>query len=159
LSNLFTAGGVVDKIALSFIFVLSVLIALGSIPLKIGTLANPGPGFFPFVAGALLGIISLSSLIEQVLFATTKREQGSWPAKDGMKRLIQTSIGLILYIALLEKAGFILVTFFLLTFLFWRVGYQRWYISWAGGVLFTLFFFLLFRILLKVPFPKGWMGI
>ncbi len=148
-----------DKSSLSFILVLSIFISFGSIPLKLGTLANPGPGFFPFVAGAILGILSLASLIERIFSSSGKGEKSSWPAKGGIRRLIQTSLALIFYVLFLEKAGFILITFCLLTFLFWRVGYQRWHVSFAGGLLFTLFFYFLFRVLLQVPFPKGWLGI
>ncbi len=73
-------------------------------------------------------------------------------------KILTTSLSLVLYAIALQPLGFILVTFLLLVFLFKVIGELGWKASFAGPLLSTLFFYLLFRVWLEVPFPMGPFG-
>ena len=121
--------------------------------LKLGTLRQPGPGFFPFWSGLLLGTLSLILLArslksrEQLGFGATQ-----WPA------LLLVLGALLAYLLFLETLGFVIVTFLFLVLLF-RFGKTGWIKSTAGSVIATSLAYALFRLWLKVQLPRGLFGL
>jgi putative tricarboxylic transport membrane protein len=127
-----------------------------SIRLKVGSFHMPGPAFLPFFAGALLGILSLISLV-QTWKEKAKQEPGPWSGTPFVKLALLLGV-LFVYTALLEVLGFILGTFLLLLFLF-RVVEP---VGWKTVILVTVFTmggtYLLFGILIESTLPKGFLG-
>jgi putative tricarboxylic transport membrane protein len=121
--------------------------------LKLGTLRQPGPGFFPFWSGLLLGTLSLILLArslksrEQLGFGATQ-----WPA------LLLVLGALLAYLLFLETLGFVIVTFLFLLLLF-RFGKTGWIKSTAGSVIATSLAYALFRLWLQVQLPRGLFGL
>ncbi len=121
--------------------------------LKLGTLRQPGPGFFPFWSGLLLGTLSLILLArslksrEQLGFGATQ-----WPA------LLLVLGALLAYLLFLEELGFVIVTFVFLLLLF-RFGKTGWIKSTAGSVIATSLAYALFRLWLQVQLPRGLFGL
>ena len=127
-----------------------------SIRLKVGSFHMPGPAFLPFFAGALLGILSLISLV-QTWREKEARGAGPWGGTPFLKLALLLGV-LFIYTALLEVLGFILGTFLLLLFLF-RVVEP---VGWKTVILVTVFTmggtYLLFGILIESSLPKGFLG-
>jgi hypothetical protein len=127
-----------------------------SLQLKVGTFHAPGPAFLPFYAGALLGILSLISLVQT--WKEEKRQgDGPWGGTPFVR--LGSLLGvLFLYTVLLEVLGFILGTFLLLLFLF-RVVEP---VGWKTVILVTALTmggtYLLFGVLIESTLPKGFLG-
>jgi len=128
-----------------------------SIRLKVGSFHMPGPAFLPFFAGALLGILSLISLVQTWREKEAREATGPWGGTPFLKLALLLGV-LFIYTALLEVLGFILGTFLLLLFLF-RVVEP---VGWKTVILVTVFTmggtYLLFGILIESSLPKGFLG-
>jgi putative tricarboxylic transport membrane protein len=121
--------------------------------LKLGTLRQPGPGFFPFWGAVLLGTLSLILLVRS-LRSRERLNFGAlrWPA------LVLILAALLIYLLFLEALGFVIVTFCFLLLLF-RFGETGWIKSAASSVVATSLAYALFRLWLQVQLPRGWFGI
>jgi putative tricarboxylic transport membrane protein len=128
-----------------------------SLRLGIGTVRDPGSGFVLFYASLLfIGCIVLTLLL------SCFNRQGSAPAQSwrGLcRRKVLVVVGAsILYLPLLEKLGYLLATFALMLVLF-GLGRLRLLVllSCAGATVAGSYF--IFHTLLKVPLPKGMLGL
>jgi len=125
----------------------------GFTKLKLGTLRQPGPGFFPFWGGLLLGAFALILLARSLKSRQWRMSEAiPWPA------LILVLGALLGYLLFLETLGFVIVTFlFLLAlFCFAEIGWIR-QIAWS--VIATSIVYALFKFWLKVQLPSGLFGI
>lgn len=114
-----------------------------------------GPGFFPIVLLAILGIMSIALLIG----AIRKWPQGArapWPARFSPLALVVGAI--VAYAAVLPYLGFLITTFLFSTALF-RFGYPRkWLLPLGGGAVTSLAAMLVFEVWLHTQFPPGLLG-
>jgi putative tricarboxylic transport membrane protein len=125
----------------------------GFTKLKLGTLHQPGPGFFPFWGAMLLGTLSLILLVRS-LRSSDRLNFGAvrWSA------LVLVLAALLIYLLFLEALGFVIVTFCFLLLLF-RFGQIGWIKSAASSVVATSLAYALFQLWLRVQLPRGWFGI
>jgi len=125
----------------------------GFTKLKLGTLHQPGPGFFPFWGGLLLAACALILLARSVK-SRERLASGAipWPA------LIMVLGALLGYLLFLETLGFIIVTllFLLALFCFAEIGWIK-HVAWS--VIATSLVYALFKLWLKVPLPSGLFGL
>lgn len=125
----------------------------GFTKLKLGTLRQPGPGFFPFLGGLLLGACALILLARSL---KSRERLGAraipWPA------LIFVLGALLGYLLFLETLGFVIVTllFLLALFCFAEIGWIK-HVAWSAIA--TSLVYALFKLWLKVPLPSGLFGI
>ena len=117
--------------------------------LKLGTLHQPGPGFFPFWAGVVLGLLSL------ILLLNSLRNQVSL-SLSGLKswKLLLVAGALLAYLLLLETLGFVTITFLFL-FLLLRLEYKGWVFSAVSALLGALASYAIFQLWLKTQLPTG----
>ncbi|MGH7325130.1 MAG: tripartite tricarboxylate transporter TctB family protein [Candidatus Rokuibacteriota bacterium] len=150
--------------------VLVVVAYIHSTRLDVGSVARPGPGFFPLVLTVALGVVAVA-----LLLASTRRRHGdqrageeAGPASEGpgaepiprirLGKLVATVGALAIYLALFERLGFILATIGFLAFLLGTLGAYRWPIAIAAGVLVALATYLVFDTWLQVRLPAGVLG-
>ena len=124
-----------DLISSLFWFAVAIYFSIeGFIHLTVGTLSQPGPGFFPFLGGVVLGLLSLIQLLKSL----KNRDSLSLSGLKSSKFLLATGATLA-YLLLLEKIGFVTITFLFLFLLFRleykRLGDQRRLCSGRGGFL------------------------
>jgi len=124
----------------------------GLIYLKLGTLRQPGPGFFPFWGGVVLALLSLV----QPLKSFKNRDMPSLSGLKSSKLLLATGATLA-YLLLLETLGFVTITFLFL-FLLFRLEYKRWVISAAFALVGAVSSYALFNLWLKTQLPAGPFG-
>ena len=121
--------------------------------LRFGSIAAPGPGFFPLCLAAVLSLVSLGLLISAL------REPGAVTASaasaGGRLKVIGTLGGLLVYALVLEPLGFLLATFALLLFFFTALQRQRWFVALGGSVATALATYLVFKVWLGVNLPSG----
>ena len=130
--------------------------------MPVGRVGKPGPGFLPLWLGIILAGLSAILWAD----ATWRRQQPpevrAQPVSEKKRwplNVVWTAIAIFAYSLLLEYAGFIVCTFFLLLFLFGIIGKQKWWVVLAGSFLITLISHLLFKVGLQVQLPRGILGI
>ncbi len=147
-----------DFFSTLFWLIFAICIAIESRRLGLGKWSAPGPGYFPFGAGILLGLISLSISIKSLLkkpfkktapVLTHPQEHSNWQS------LVLTLLAMLFYVFLLNWLGFILCTFLLIAFYVWVIGKHNWFVSFIAALLTTAASYLLFEIVLDAQFPKG----
>lgn len=123
--------------------------------LEVGSLARPGPGFFPLVLSAALFVVAV------VLLARSRRADGApaiprEPIARG--RLAATVGALTAYVLLFERLGFIPATVGMLAFLFAALARYRWPIALGAALVVTTAAWVLFDTWLHVRLPAGVLG-
>jgi len=144
---------ILNRISPIFLMGLSVLIGFGSIKLGIGTPGNMGPGFMPFLASALLFILSLLILKGLGGVDEGKKERPS----TGWKNLLKPGIliiALCVYMLFLNVLGYLLTAFLLMSQMLFISEPKKWYMNIALGAIIAILSFTLFKWL-QVQLPTG----
>jgi putative tricarboxylic transport membrane protein len=92
--------------------------------LHVGSVHRPGPGFLPFYAALLLAALALASLVTD--WRTASGSAAHIWGGIGWGRMLIMLAALFLYVAVLERLGFVVATFLLLLVLFRLVEPYRW---------------------------------
>jgi len=143
-------------IANVFWMVLSIAICLESWRLDVGGLHTPGPGFLPFYAAILLGVLALISLI-QILKETEGPATGIWGGGRWFK-LVFMLVSLFIYVLLFNLLGFVLATFLLLLVLFRVIEPYGWKMVLISSLLTITGTYFFFVVLLESRLPRGFLG-
>jgi len=141
-----------DTVSAAFWFALAGAVCYGASLLGLGSAGEPGSGFILFWSGLILAVLSLVVLAESIRAAgETRHESGSisWP------KVFLVLAALVLYGLLLERLGFILTSFLLLSFLLGISDEAKWptVLTVATGA--ALGSFVLFDLWLQIRLPKG----
>lgn len=126
-----------------------------SYSLGLGEWSRPGPGYFPFGAGLLFGIFSLSVFVKTLRrlplkeIAIQSHEQLQW------QNMVLILFGMLAYTLLLKRIGFVLCTFFIVVLFIRVIARERWFKSIMTALVVTLTFHLFFNILLNAQLPSG----
>lgn len=144
----------------SAIFWLAVglLLSLWSLSYNIGTLTQPGPGFYPLGLGILLILFSLILLVQGIRSSPTTKKVSPFSVSGGWKKVAYAVLVLLLLTFFFETIGYLLTFFLLIMLLMAGAGMQSW-----KRILLTAFFsalgvYLVFVLLLKQPLPRGFLG-
>jgi putative tricarboxylic transport membrane protein len=138
-----------------FFFLLGIGVCYFSFRIGLGRPSHPGPGFLPFLAGLLLAFLSFLLLL-RVAFG---RMVESWPITFKIKNIAVILLAMAAYGFLLDRIGFVFVTFLFVTFLIRAIEPQSWVKSIVAGVCSSGASYLLFEILLKSQLPRSPLGI
>jgi|WetSurSiteA1Bulk_404760.scaffolds.fasta_scaffold115847_2 putative tricarboxylic transport membrane protein len=136
-----------------------VLFCIGGLHYGIRRSGIPGPGFLPFVTGLILVALSLLLLVSRVWKAPGEADPKGEPMPGGqaLRRILIVLGALCLYALILEPLGFVL-TAFLFMIVVLRLEPRRWSFVMPAAIGTTVFFYILFKTLLRVPLPPGILG-
>jgi|SRR5665647_438423 putative tricarboxylic transport membrane protein len=136
-----------------------IVICIGAFRLSLGSMNNPGPGMFPFLAGAILAMLA-SILLFQSLRSKEAPAQGDafFIGAGGTKKAGLILLALFAYSLSMEYLGFILGTALFLAFLLAVVEPQRWYIVVFGSIAASLLAYTIFKVAFDTPLPVGLYG-
>jgi hypothetical protein len=144
-----------DQVSAVLWLMVGVGIIAASIPYGLGTLASPGTGFLPFLAGLAISFFSSVG----ILHATLKQRHGArWkPTMKGFmwEKSLTVTGALLAYVFLLKPLGFFLCTAFFVGFLLRTIQPQKWPVVIAGAVGAAAASFGIFEIWLQAQLPKG----
>jgi hypothetical protein len=141
-----------DRVSGLFWLTVAGAASLHGLTLKLGSLDRPGPGFFPFWGGVVLGLLSL------VLLVTSRETPGTEAVSGrGPIRLLVVAGALLGYLGFLETLGFTTVTFLFLLLLF-RLAGKGWTFSAAAALAGAAAAYALFQLWLKTQLPAGPFG-
>jgi hypothetical protein len=147
----------IDQTSSLFWLLVSMAVFVESIRLGIGSLHNPGMGFLTFGASGILGILSLTLLLQTSL----RKEKGAaatlFPTAL-WKRVVLVLMILVVYSRLMPVMGYLISTFLLMTALFWILERKKIALVLVSSVLSTLLTYIVFSKWLNCQFPDGLFG-
>jgi putative tricarboxylic transport membrane protein len=145
---------------IAFIWIaLGVFLCAESSSLGIGGIMEPGPGFMPFVMGAVMIGLAIALFFESYL-QTRKipsKKISLW-SDVYWKRVVYVAVIMLAYAVLLPKLGYLLDTFVLMVLLLKSGATIKWPTAIFVGALTAGFSYVLFGTWLHVPFPRGILG-
>ncbi len=139
-----------DLVAGFFGIFFSVTMMIGSIGYRLGTPSEPQPGFFPFLAGGILVVLSTILLVR----AFSGRGEEAEPFGELWRPAI-LAIGLFLYSLLLDSMGYIIATIILSMVVLRVLDTKAWLKLVAISLILSVGTYFLFDRLLDVPLPLG----
>lgn len=145
-----------DRAAAAVLLVFGLIALEEARKLRLGSIARPGPGFFPVLLAAAFSVVCLVLLVQ------------AWRAHDapaaagtllGWRKIAAAMAALFVYAFALERLGFVAATFALLLFFFKALERQRWATALAGSLATAFVTYLVFKVWLNVQLPPGpWSG-
>lgn len=124
---------------------------------RVGTGAEPGPGFLPFWGGIVLAAVS-AFFLARAFFKRVRTESPFFPEGDSWKRVVLTGSALVLYPLLLKPLGFTLATMLFVGVLVKTVFPQGWGKTIVTAVLAAAAARIIFVTLLGIRMPAGVLG-
>ncbi len=147
-----------DRMCALFLLVVAIGICIGSVRLSLGELHKPGPGFFSFIAGAILGVLSFLVFLQSFKGLPGDERKAFWPKLQIVLKMAYVFIALILYTIGMEYLGFFFSTLLFLGFLLRGIEPQRWLVVLTCSILGTIVFYGIFKYWLDVQLPGGVLG-
>jgi hypothetical protein len=144
-----------DVLSDLFLLFFGIFFTVESFKFGLGEWGRPGPGYFPFGAGLLFGVICLSVLVRTLGKARPSKIPIESPDRFYWQNVVLVVVGLLAYALLLRKVGFALCTFGLVVFCIRLVARQGWLNSIMTGLVVTILFHVFFNILLNAQLPNG----
>ncbi|MBP1708376.1 MAG: Tripartite tricarboxylate transporter TctB family [Deltaproteobacteria bacterium] len=140
-----------------FWLLFSLIICVEAYRLKIGTIHDPGPGFFPFGAGLIMLLLSLAALLQSV---TTKQKVEETSRQETFRwwNIVIILATITAYALSLEKIGFLNNTFVFMSLLLKVVEPQPWKTAVIGGLITTLAANVIFNVIFRTQIPNGILG-
>ncbi len=131
------------------------LACYGATRLGLGSVTEPGVGFIFFWSGLILVILSLIVLADSIRSSEdTVREMGEM----NWAKIALVLLSLLLYAFFLERLGFVLTTFVLMSFLLGCIEGTNWIRSLGVAGAAALASYAIFELWLKIRLPKGLFG-
>jgi putative tricarboxylic transport membrane protein len=132
-----------------FFLAIGIVFMIGAFKLQVGVPTEPRPGFFPFIDGIVLIVLSLLFLIQ------------AWGGKAGESQAfgkmggpVLVVLTLILYVATLETLGYIITTT-ILSAIVLKVMETKPRILVLVSLILAVVSYLIFDRLLGVTLPRG----
>lgn len=144
-----------DSASAFFWIVVGILACYGATGLGLGSVTEPGAGFIFFWSGLILAVLSFAVLV-QSLRSTENTVQET--AEINWQKIALVLLSLLLYGVFLERLGFVLSTFLLMSFLLGWIEGTNWARSLAVASAAALASYAIFELWLRIRLPKGIFG-
>jgi putative tricarboxylic transport membrane protein len=140
-----------------FWLLFSLLTCVEAYRLRLGTINNPGPGFFPFSAGLIMLIVSLAALFQST--AGRKKAEKTTPQEPvRWWNIVIILAAITAYAFSLEKIGFLINTFLFICLMLKVVEPQTWKTAIIGGLITSIAANLVFNVIFQTHIPRGILG-
>lgn len=135
-----------------FLLLISSTICYAAMGLGIGQSQNPGPGFFPFFSGLIVGIFSIAMILRSQRDRATPIPETSPLLTSKAASILVVLIACGLFV---ERAGFHVCIFISAIFMLRINGIKRWSALICYSASLSLAVFFVFNKLLDVRLPLG----
>jgi putative tricarboxylic transport membrane protein len=142
-----------DRVSGLFWLAVALFAAAQGLSLGLGSLHRPGPGFFPFWGGVVLGLLSILLVVR----SPARDAPGAARVRPDTAKPVVAAGAILGYLLLLEVLGFVPVTFLFLLLLFRRER-RSWAFSAASAAAGAAGCYVVFQIWLKTQLPTGPLG-
>ena len=153
-----------EAIAGLVIFLFGLLTTVLSLKWPIGTFRMAGSGMFPLILGILLMILSVIFVL-RIFFQGKKGKKGQIK-KEAPSESSESPVQLILFLGTMvlvtvffNQLGYPLSSFLLMVALLRILGVKRWRFTLPLSFITAVVCYFIFVQFLKIPLPKGWIGI
>lgn len=128
-------------------------------PLPLGSLVDPGSGFFPLITGVALVILSIIMILADRLKKNKTKQNGVKVAGDNYDpaKVVKYMVALIIYAGVLQAVGFLITTAALLFVVFRIMRFKNTFVSFVVAIVSSVVFYYLFSYPLEVSLPKGFL--
>ena len=131
-----------------------------ALKMPIGTFRAAGSGMFPLILGILLMFLSCIFLLKLLYQHKQTITKGDSVAQhESPVQLILFFGTMVLATAFFNQLGYPLVSFLLLVVLLRTLGMKQWFFNILLSFLSAVASYFLFVQWLKIPLPKGWIGL
>ena len=143
------------------IFLFGLITTVLSLKMAIGTFRIAGTGMFPLILGILLVILSGTFVLKISLQGKERqvKKEASIESSESPKALILFLGTMALVTLIFNKLGYPLSAFLLMLALLRVLGVKRWRLTLPLSLMTAVVCYFLFVHWLKIPLPKGWIGI
>jgi hypothetical protein len=138
-------------------------ICVSSIRISLGRLPEPGPGFFSFLSGAILSVLSFALFWGTLNSRSGKDETSTlsaplWPDRRRARKMMYVLIALVLYTVGMDYIGFAGSTLLFLGFVLRIVDPQPWRTVVTCSILGSAGSWFIFKYWLDIRLPGGFIG-
>jgi putative tricarboxylic transport membrane protein len=148
-----------DRVSSFLWLAFGVLCMYGSVLLGLGTLRQPGSGFFPFLCGGFFTSLALMVFVRSLIPGRGFQSKISSLWKGTLwHRPLAVGILMAGYILALERIGFFLTSLVVLLIMLRGVEKYSWWKALLISILSSGSTYLLFQVLLKTSLPTGVFG-
>jgi putative tricarboxylic transport membrane protein len=140
-----------DVVVAALALALGAVAIFESAKLPLGTVRNPGQGFFPWWTSVVIVLLALVLLTQ----ALTSRRSINPQAPGRIAKVTVLLLVLAAYTFLLDLLGYLICTFFLVLFMLRATDPQRWPVALGMALLTAVGSYGVFAIWLNVPLPRG----
>jgi putative tricarboxylic transport membrane protein len=141
---------------------IGILFCAGSLSYGLTGSGSLGAGMLPFFSGLILLVLSILHFVQSLIKAKSqplsKPSAPDFPIKEKLKRVSIVLCALAFYVVALERLGFATTSFIFMATVI-GLDFKKWPMVALSAGFFTVFFYILFKVLLKVPLPQGLLGI
>ena len=125
--------------------------------LESGTFENPGPGLFPIIIGLILVGTNVLHLFFSLGRQRESRLRVIWEELKPRNILCAAMVvgAVAVYLVVLQRIGFLLVSPLLVFFLAWVMGGKHWVINLILGMVSSVLIYWIFWVVMRVPIPTG----
>jgi hypothetical protein len=140
-----------------FWLVIAILVCINSFRLGVGGFSSPDAGFFPFWSGVVLGTFAIIVMVSNIKEESREKLIDAWKGVQWNKAAWML-ISLFLYSFLLPTIGYVIATIALMAFLLGVISRSKVYVQLVIALAIVSVSYLVFKILLSVPLPRGPFG-
>ena len=140
-----------DVVVAGLALALGAAAIIESAKLPLGTVRNPGQGFFPWWTSVVIVLLAIV-LLAQVL---TSRSSTSQHTPGRIAKVTALLLVLAAYTLLLDLLGYLICTFLLVLFMLRATDPQRWTVALGMAAITAVASYVVFAIWLSVPLPRG----
>jgi putative tricarboxylic transport membrane protein len=142
------------------IFLFGAVATLLSLSMPIGSFRKSGTGMFPLILGMLLMFLSGLYLLRLFLKTRAIGEKSLIGEISGSpKQLILFFATIVLVTLFFNRFGYLLSSFLLMLVLLRILGVRRWRFNLPLSLITAIACYFLFVQWLKIPLPKGFIGL
>lgn len=141
------------------IFLFGVVTTFFSLKMPLGTFRMAGTGLFPLCLGVLLIVLSSLFLIKLYLQKKEGKHVITVQLPSSIKQLMLFLGAMLLATLFFNRLGYPLVAFLLMVSLLKILGMKRWRTVLPLSFITAIVCYFLFVQWLKIPLPRGWIGL
>ncbi len=150
---------VVEQVFNLFWILLGIGICIQSVRHQLWNPDGPGSGFIPFLTGLLIGGVGFLLFLGEQLKPSEQGETGKfWENQVALKRVLYLVGSLCVMAFLMPILGFLLTSTLASILMIRVIEPKRWVTVVSTSVVSCLLIYSLFRFLVQIKLPKGFLG-